>query len=308
MVVLMVGTANAQNAHELKNEQIPYGADAQEIYKRCEGEDLKLYYFVPDGKSESKDRNEDLTRKQKRPAIVFFFGGGWVGGTPKQFEMHARYLRSRGMIAILADYRTQKSHGTSPIECVADAKSAIRFVRKHAERLGIDPDRIVAAGGSAGGHIAAAAATLEDFDESSENDSIASTPNALVLFNPVYDNSPGQYGHAKVKDIWQKFSPANNIRKGMPPAIVFFGNQDKLVTVKTASEFQKKMEQNGSRSDLHIYKGAGHGFFNFGRNQNKYFIETVTKADEFLTDLKFIDGEANVGEFVKKNKRPKPKK
>ncbi len=284
-----------QSAAALSAQDTPqpkFGADRVITYKECEGENLNLYVFVPEGTAPT----------EPRPAIVFFFGGGWVSGTPNQFKTHAAYLKSRGMVAVLADYRTKNSHNASPQDCVADAKSAMRYVRSHAQELGIDPDRIVASGGSAGGHLAAATATLKDFDEPGEDASTSAVPNALVLFNPVSDNGPGQWGHAKVKDYWEQISPAHNIRAGMPSAIVFLGDQDKLIPVSTAKSFQAKMQEIGSRSDLHVYPGKGHGFFNFGRDNNVAFLDTVEKLDAFLVDLRYLQGECTIQEFVDQQK------
>src|SRR6185503_1822467 len=115
----------------------------------------------------------------KSPAIVFFFGGGWTNGSPGQFEEHCKHLGSRGLVAITADYRVASRQQVKAVSCVADAKSAIRYVRKEAARLGIDPDRIVAGGGSAGGHIAACTGTIDGFDEAGEDKSISSVPNAM---------------------------------------------------------------------------------------------------------------------------------
>ena len=88
------------------------------------------------------------------PAIVFFFGGGWSQGTVTQFTPQAKHFAERGMVAILADYRVFRRHGTTALEAMADARSAVRWVRANASKLGVDPNRIVAAGGSSGGHIA----------------------------------------------------------------------------------------------------------------------------------------------------------
>ncbi len=105
--------------------------------------------------------------------------------TPEQFEQQCRYLASRGMVAITVDYRVASRHKTKAVDAVRDAKSAVRWFRSHAAELMIDPDRIVAAGGSAGGHLAACTGTLNDFDEPDEDHSVSSRPNALVLFNPA---------------------------------------------------------------------------------------------------------------------------
>jgi acetyl esterase/lipase len=277
---------------QTKNRE-SFGEDQQLVYKKCDGGNLKLYLFIPD------ERN---AKDPRRPAIVFFFGGGWVSGTPNQFKPHAEYLKSRGMIAVLADYRTRRSHQTSPKECVADAKSSIRYLRSHSKKLGIDPDRIAAGGGSAGGHLAAATATLKEFDDEQDDHAISSVPNALVLFNPVYDNGPNQWGHKSVKDYWQKISPAENIRKGIPPAIVFLGDSDKLVPVETAQSFQAKMQKVSAKSELHIYKDKGHGFFNFGRHRNEPFQDTVEKMDQFLAAEGFLQGKPTVEQFLESKK------
>ncbi len=240
---------------------------------------LRLHIFNP----------PDLKVTDKRPAIIFFFGGGWLGGKIEQFYPHCSYLASRGMVAIATDYRVEKIHHTTPKECVKDAKSAIRWVRQHAGELGVDPDKLAAGGGSAGGHIAAAAATLKGFDEAGEDLKISARPDALVLFNPVYDNGPEGYGYDRVKDYWREFSPMNNLSKSTPPTVVFLGTKDKWVPVATAEKFKKMMEANGCRSDLHVYEGQEHGFWNV-RNP-EYYFKTVVEMDRFLVSLGYLKGE-----------------
>ena len=156
------------------------------------------------------------------PAMVFFFGGGWNSGTVKQFEPQAIYFSQRGMTCILVDYRVREKHKATPFESLKDAKSAIRYIRTHANDLQIDPSKIVAAGGSAGGHLAAATALIKDYNESTDNTSISCIPNALVLFNPVFDNGPGGYGYERIGDAYTSFSPLHNIKSGAPPTIVFW--------------------------------------------------------------------------------------
>ena len=245
------------------------------VYKDSVKPKLRLHIYNPPGHS----------AKDNRPAIVFFFGGGWKGGSHKQFEKQSRYLASRGMVAICADYRTAQSHKTTPAECVKDGKSAVRWIRSHAGELGIDPDRLAAGGGSAGGHVAAATATTKGFDEDGEDATVSCMPNALVLFNPVYDNGPGGYGHSRVTEYWKEFSPMHNIHKDMPPTIVYLGDSDNLIPVSTGETFQKKMKDLGLRSELHIYKNMPHGFFNKAR-----FYETLLETDRFLTSLGYLEG------------------
>jgi len=195
------------------------------------------------------------------------------------------------MVAISAEYRVKSRNGTSPRECVKDGKSAVRWIRAHANELGIDQDKLAAGGGSAGGHVAAATATVKGFEEEGEDQSISCRPNALVLFNPVFDNGPGGYGYDRVKEYWKEFSPMNNISDSTPPTIVFLGTKDKLIPTATAERYKKLMTDKGRRCDLHFYKDQGHGFFNY-RNKNKeYFTATVIEADRFLASLGYLKGE-----------------
>ena len=253
--------------------------DQKVVYKTVGETQLKLHVFNPKGHKAS----------DKRPAIVFFFGGGWVGGSPSQFYPHCEYLASRGMVAISADYRVKSRNKTTPRECVKDGKSAVRWIREHAMQLGIDPTRIAAGGGSAGGHVAAATGSINGFEEKGEDLSVSARPNALVLFNPVYDNGPTGYGHSRVKDYWKDFSPMHNINEKTPPTRVFLGTEDKLIPVKTAEVYKKLMVDKGRRCDLHLYKGQGHGFFNF-RNKANY-TKTVIEMDRFLASLGYLKGE-----------------
>lgn len=250
------------------------------VYKTIGDVNLKLIMYYPSG----------VKSKKPLPAIVFFFGGGFINGSPTQFRPHAAYLASRGMIAITAEYRVESRHKTTPFDAVADAKSAIRYVRIHAKELGVDPGRIAAGGGSAGGHLAAAAGNLPGLDEKSEDLSVSSKPNALVLYNPVFDNGPEGYGYDRAGDRYREISPIHNISKGAPPTIVFLGTKDALVPVATAEKYKMLMENIGSRCDLMLYEGQAHGFFNSGKGNNRYFLETLYESDKFLTSLGYLKG------------------
>ena len=97
------------------------------VYKEASGSKLILNVFHP------QDRK---TKKEKRPAIVFFFGGGWSGGSPAQFAPHCEYLASRGMVAITADYRVKSRQGTPPFECVKTENRPVGGFAKMPEGLG----------------------------------------------------------------------------------------------------------------------------------------------------------------------------
>lgn len=259
-------------------------------YKKVGNSELKLHVFYPEGH----------TKNDKKPAIVFFFGGSWNWGKPLQFYEHSRYLASRGMVAISAEYRIKSSHKSTPFESVEDAKSAIRWIRQNANTLGIDPNKVAAGGGSAGGHLAAATGTTTLYNAKNEDLSISSWPNALVLFNPVFDNGPNGFGHDRVKHQWREISPMHNIKHNTPPSIVFFGTKDKHVPIETAKTYKKLMDEKQRRCDLFIYQDQPHGFFNF-RNKH-YFSETVYEMDKFLVSLGFLSGKADIETYLSNKK------
>lgn len=277
--ILALGSLKAQKLNLSKL----YGDRKEPVeltYKTIDSVSLNLEVRFPD----------NFSRSKKYPTIIFFFGGGWNGGTTSQFEPHAEYFSTRGMITVLADYRVKSRHKTTPFEAVSDAKSAIRFLRTHAKDLNIDKNRIVASGGSAGGHLAAACGTLPGLDEPDEDQDISSKANALVLFNPVFDNGPEGFQNERMGERWQEISPAHNISKGAPPTIVFLGTSDHLIPVEIAENYKKKMEAVGSRCDLHLYEDQKHGFFNKSKSDGVYYQKTVREADLFLASLKYLKG------------------
>lgn len=227
-----------------------------------------------------------------KPIMVFFFGGGWKSGSLNQLRPHAEYFAKRGLATALVDYRVMERNGTSPFASLRDAKSAIRYIRANAEKLGIDSEKIIVAGGSAGGHLAAATAVIEGYNEPKENLKIDCKPNALVLYNPVIDNGPSGYGYDRVSEQYKDFSPLHNIHKGAPPTIIFLGTEDHLIPVETAKYYQKVMQKLGSRCDLHLYKGQGHGFFNY--KNFEYYEKTVKETDLFLQSLGYLEENPNI--------------
>lgn len=310
-LTLAVTVSSAQESKSRKTsaeEPLSFEGARQEIYKTIGDVKLTIHIFEPAGHQ----------AKDQRPAIVFFFGGGWKAGTPKQFEQQCRYLASRGMVAMTADYRVLSRHGTKAVECVRDGKSAIRWVRENATRLGIDPQRIAAGGGSAGGHVAACVGVLAEFDEPGENRKISSRPDALCLFNPALvlanvkdreplsaDNMEGLRERMGVEP--EALSPLHHVQKGAPPTIIFHGQADDTVKYWTAEAFTAAMKQAGNRCELKGAEGQAHGYFNFGRGDNQQFLKTTELMDVFLASLGWLKGKPSISQF-KPSETPQPAK
>jgi acetyl esterase/lipase len=253
-----------------------------ETYRKVGDTELKAWIFEPAAKG-----------TKPLPAIVFFFGGGWVGGSPTQFEPQSRHLAGRGMIAIVADYRVKTRQDAKPADCVSDAKACVRWVRMNAARLGIDPQRIAVGGGSAGGHLAASTATLPGLDTAQDDKSVSCIPDALVLFNPgtVMAPFPGLdlkgFGagldKAKFGCEPTEISPLHHVKKGTPPTIIFHGKADTTVPYTTVEKFAEVMKTAGNRCELVGYEGQPHGFFNKAK-----YAETLAATDAFLVSLGYL--------------------
>ena len=285
IALLQINLLSAQ-----RNYPPEINCDTVLVYKSVDNIDLKLWIFNQPGNKSP----------EQAPAIVFYFGGGWNAGSPEQFVKHCEYLSARGFVAMVADYRVKNRNNVKANKCVSDAKSAIRWIREHARELGIDPNRIAAGGGSAGGHLAAATATLAKFDEPDENLKISSKPNALVLFNPALvlagieeviplNEEKLKKLELRLGAVPEEMSPYHNIVPGIAPTIIFHGTNDTTVPFRSVEIFTNQMKKLGNKCTLMAYENEGHGFFNFGIRDNSAYVSTIALMDKFFVELKWLN-------------------
>ena len=252
------------------------------VYKTLDGVTLKLHVYNP----------TNFDTQTMHNAIIFFHGGGWNNGSHKAFKRQSMYFASRGMVAISAEYRLKNTHGTTPYDAVEDAKSAIRYVRANAHKFKINPNTITAGGGSAGGHLAASCGLLKMWDNSAEDLTVSSKPNALVLLNPVLDLGPDRYAHKRFGKDFKLISPMQNISKNAPPTLILVGTEDRILPVPTVKKYQSIMESFDNRCDVVLYQDQGHAFF--AKPPIKYFVETTDEIDRFLVSLGLLDGQSTI--------------
>ncbi len=226
---------------------------------------------------------QEWKASDKRPAIVFFFGGGWANGSTTQFHEHCLHLAGLGMVAMAADYRVSSRHQSKPGDSVQDALAAIRWVRRNADKLGVDPRRVAAGGGSAGGHLAAATAAFGKGPE---------VPDALVLFNPALDLLAKESYRTKwdaTEAEFKAISPLHHVTRDLPPTVIFHGTKDDAVPFQSIEAFVAKAKKLGvQKVVLHSYAERPHGFFNFGRGDGMDYRDTVRKMDRFLNSLGWV--------------------
>ncbi len=281
-VLLAIFALNGKPLIGQTNDQLPFDTTDYKLrevtYKTTTQADLKLHFYRPTSEVE-----------EHTPAILFFFGGGWTGGNHQHFATHSKYLATRGITAVTADYRIKSKHGTTPIEAIQDARDALRYLAEHGFELSIDTAKIAVSGGSAGGHLALCTALIDSFDDYKK---LEYAPKALVLYNPVVNTTSEGFGAKSLGKDSLKASPSHHLKANMPPTIIFHGEADTTVPLSNLVEMKDKTDSLGVAAEYVFFDGQKHGFFNVGRQPgHHYFLETLYKTDQFLSKYDFLVGE-----------------
>lgn len=255
----------------LNSELTPLAENAKPthsvMYKTVGNRQLHLHIFEPAGHQPT----------DKRPVFLAIHGGGWTGGNAQGFYPFAQHFAELGMIGISLEYRLRnEQQGTTVFDCVRDARSAVRWIRQHAGELGADPAKIVAMGGSAGGHLAVSTALFNEVNENTDPTDISARPDALVLMYPVIDTSADGYGQAKIGDRWRELSPVHNVRGSLPPALILHGTGDAVTPYIGASKFHEQSKDAGNDSTLITFPGGRHGYIIFDPDEYKRALEQMT--------------------------------
>lgn len=224
------------------------------VYKQTPQGELRIYFAMPAGWSPD----------DSRPALVFFYGGGWSGGKVFACVREAEFFAKRGVVVGLADYRVRKRHGVTPDKCAEDARSAVRWVRANSKTLGIDPERIIAGGGSAGGHIAACTAIPDAPNSDTDDLHVSCIPNGLLLYYPVAslvdDSRAGAFKRLLGEELALKLSPARHATKSWPPTVMFSGTAD--IELPNGILLHNNAKAAGVSFELYLAQGRGHGIVN----------------------------------------------
>ncbi len=212
-------------------------------YKHTPQGTLELHVFHPPANG----------AEERRPAVLVIHGGGWhTGEAAWTFGSSQRYARL-GLVAASVEYRLSDEKHVTPIDAVADVRDAMRWLRSHADELGVDPKRIAAAGVSAGAHLAAVAALAPD-------DSLPSAaPDALILSSfPANVASDTWFRRIVGAHDPAAYSPLQLVHAGAPPAIVVMGEKDTVTPSAHAERFCAAMTEHGARCELLTYASLGH--------------------------------------------------
>jgi acetyl esterase/lipase len=250
------------------------------VYRKIGDVELRLHVMKPKG----------WTAGDKRPAFLYYFGGGWVSGTPESGLRLAKWAASKGLVGIIPDYRTRNRFQTTPEDSISDGRAAVRWVQEHATELGVDPAKLIATGGSAGGHVASWTA-ITAAGPAADDPAPAVAPAALILFNPVTDTKDGGYGGPK--RFGNKPARAlaasvpDQMQAKMPPTLVFHATADATVPYANSVAFRDKLVASGNRCELVTFEGLGHSYYStkFGEAGKAAYEKTITDTAAFLASL-----------------------
>jgi len=243
-------------------------------YKQVNGKPQNLELYLPVG---------GTVGKQPVPGIIFFHGGGWKNGSLAQFRHPCHYFASRGLVTATVDYRMlaegEKDAGglSHKAICITDAKSAIRWMKQHAAELSMDPQRLIAGGGSAGGHIAVLASTNPGLDDPLDPPDIDTSVVAYLLFNPAF--SPTDAATPEVDVMRHLTAP-------VPPMITFFGTMDTSWKPGGDALMAQVAKLGGHDAQLWLAQEQKHGFY----NKQPWLDLTLMEVDRFLVQHGLLTG------------------
>lgn len=204
------------------------------------------------------------TVKKGRGAVIICPGGGYSVRAPHEGQGYADFLMSEGLDAFVLDYRVKPNRYPAAL---SDARRAIRFVRHNAEKFGIDPNKIAIMGSSAGGHLAAHAATyIGELSEETgdEIDSESYIPNGQILCYPVldYEGHKGSYNNLlaeRLVELRDTVTPMLLATEKAPPAYMWHTSSDMSVNVCNTYRYATRLKDLGIPVEMHIYPVGDHG-------------------------------------------------
>jgi acetyl esterase/lipase len=222
-----------------------------QTYKTIGDITLSAHIFNPPGHS----------AKDMSPALLFFHGGGLRMGTPKQGYGLGELLSAKGVVVLSMQYRLADKPGLTLDAIIADTKSAVRWVRANAKTLGIDPNKIVISGHSAGAYLAATTALFARYDEPSEDAKVSSVPNAMILWSlPVRRTERNSANILPAGATLDDFQPEKFLRGGLPPSTFIHGSVDTIASPQVAQDFQAALKAAGNKTEFHLVEGVDHFF------------------------------------------------
>jgi len=251
-----------------------------------DGDDLLIHFYFP----------KNLKEGDPKSLFLFFNSGAFDRGNPIQFAPHALYFVERGAVCGLVEYRSKATHSSCfPTDAMQDGRSAIRFVRHHAEKFNINREKLAVFGAGAGGMIAGGAAldTSVPSDPGDFNMS-SSRPNAAILFSPMIDVAKGDYGFDQFRDAGEakRLGLSKSISSHCPPMQIIHGTADRLIPVARVEKFADKMAKRKNVCEFVPFEGRDNNYYNLNVDPVSYEA-CLTLIDNFLVKHEFLPENEN---------------
>ena len=235
------------------------------VFRTVDGVDLEAHLFLPEAPA-----------AEGRAAFVTLHGGGWAIGTPEWSYPIAQRMAAQGLVAISFEYRLADVHGSNMFAAMEDTRRAIEWVRAHAAELGIDPNRVVAHGFSAGAHLVGINAILAE-------KATAARPNALILHSSTYNTTKSGFFTAMTDGQPGAASLTHQIKPGLVPTLLIHGKYDHLAPEAEFMEFVGRMKELENDFEYRVFE-VGHFFRNDAARQ-----QVVQLTDQFLKARGFLE-------------------
>jgi len=286
LILVIGGSVRAEipvSAESKTTEQDGYSVTTHVPYCEVDGVELRLDIAIPKGEGPF-------------PGVICIHGGGWSGGQREVYSPVIRQLAAEGFVAATASYRLAPGHKFPA--AIEDVKCSVRFLRAHAKDFKIDPRRIGATGGSAGGHLVAllGTTTKEDglegrggyLDQSSRVSAVCDLYGPTDIVNQTWSDETDQIvyrfmGKTREEDIeaYKLASPLFQVSRDDPPFLIFHGDSDGLVPVNQSKILHEALQKAGVPSELVIYEGADHGW------GGEKMVDTTDRMIQFFK--KYLD-------------------
>ena len=257
------------------------------VFGTGSGRDLKCDVYTPPG------------RPENAPAMLLVHGGSWNNYDRTQLRGYGILIGREGYLCVCTEYRLL-GEAAWPAQ-IHDVKAAIRWMRANSSRLGLDPERILIEGNSAGDHLALLAAGtpgLPDFEGEGGNSSVSTEVAAVLAFYPPTDlvamnrgaNEPivSSLEPGSIAEIARTASPINYVTPDFPPTLLIHGTKDELVPYEQSVRMYQALEKAGVPVELHTYGNQPHGF----DAQPEYGRQTAATMLAFLK--RFVKNPAKV--------------
>lgn len=257
LVLINSGLLGESPASRLINEKTAVEVDSIDAryYKVVGSRKLQVHIFYPEG--------YDKTREKPYPTALSFHGGAWSQGPIEWGYSDAQYFASLGFVGIAVEYRLAGDGSNTALDGMKDANSSVRWVRKYARDITIDPYKVLVVGHSSGGHFAISTAMFPAFKEDSEDETISSIPDIVWALAPAVDLTRDRFFQNLLSGAEQAkhCSPIRNIRPGLVPIHIIQGTKDEVLPISATKKFVKKMKKAGNPVTFREYESGNHCFF-----------------------------------------------